>query len=397
MKISGVTVTPVNVPLEAPIRWAWGVRSVATRNIVQVDTDDGLQGLGETMGGEEIASMIRSLGRRILGDDPFNLERILQKAELLPYWAGYAGLAAIGGVEMALWDLKGKAVNQPLSSLLGGGMCSEVPFSAYVFPRYPGEGGVGGESTPDELLRFCTEVVARYGFRVLKVKGGVFPPETDLEVIKVLRQHFGSQVQLRLDPNAAWTPQTALRIAKKLEVYDLEYLEDPTWGIEGMARLRRDVAIPFATNMCVVTFEDIPDAIRLGAVDMILGDCHKWGGIWATKKLAAVCETFQLGMSLHSGVELGISTAANLHLAASTPQIRMAIDGHYHHQMDDIIAGGKFPYVNGCMRVLQAPGLGIAVDAERFGRYAERHREEGTAASTFDPHRPDWIPGRALW
>ena len=125
-----------------------------------------------------------------------------------------------------------------------------------------------------------------------------------------MRETFGDQIGLRVDPNAGWTAQTALRVCKQLDKYDLEYIEDPTWGLEAMARLRKDIKTPLSTNMCVVEFDQIPPAIRLGAVDIILADCHKWGGIWQTKKLASVCETFKLGMSMHSGSELGISTAA---------------------------------------------------------------------------------------
>ncbi|MCL5076207.1 MAG: hypothetical protein M1136_11275 [Chloroflexi bacterium] len=396
MTIRNVVVTPVNIPLEAPIRWAWGVRTGITRNIIRVMTDDGLVGLGETMGGGEIRTISDRLGREIIGENPFNLEKILSRFQLTPYFSGYGGLAAIGGLEMALWDLMGKATGRSLYELIGGLYRSQVPFSAYVFYRYPGDQG-GGETTPEEIVAYCQELIKRYGFSVLKLKGGVFPPEHDVATVKALRETFGKSVQIRVDPNGVWSPQTSLRIGQQLLEYDLEYLEDPTSGIEGMARLRRDLPIPLATNMCVVDFEQIPQAVRLSAVDIILGDPHKWGGIWATKQLAAVCRTFQLGLSLHSGVELGISTAAYLHIAASTPQIAYAIDAHYHHQVDDIIVGGKLNYVNGCMTVPSGPGLGVELDEDKFRYYAELHTREGVLSAIKDPRRPDWVPGRTLW
>ena len=114
--------------------------------------------------------------------------------------------------------------------------------------------------------------------------------------------------------------------------------------------------------------------IREDACDIILADAHKWGGIWATKKLAAVCGAFRIGMSMHAGAELGVSTAVNIHLAASTPQINYSIDGHYHHELDDIIKGGKHRYVNGMMRVPDAPGIGVELDDEKVAYYHERFK-----------------------
>ena len=153
-----------------------------------------------------------------------------------------------------------------------------------------------------------------------------------------------------------------------------------------MARLRRDIHTPLATNMCVVDFDSLPVGIREGAVDIILADPHKWGGIWATKKLAAVCDAFHLGMSMHAGAELGVSTAVNIQLAASTPQIRYSIDGHYHHELDDIIVGGKHKYHNGMMRVPDAPGIGVELDEEKVAYYHECFRKLKEGAISNERH-----------
>lgn len=187
--------------------------------------------------------------------------------------------------------------------------------------------------------------------------------------MRAIREHFGPDFRLRIDPNGCWSPQTALWVCKELEKIGMEYIEDPTWGIEGMARLRRDIHTPIATNMCVVDFDTLPIGIREGAVDIILADPHKWGGVLVTKKLAAVCNAFRIGMSMHSGAELGGSIAANIQIAASTPEIGYSIDGHYHHIVDDYIKGGKHQYRNGKMKVPDAPGLGIEWDSEKVEFY----------------------------
>ena len=289
------------------------------------------------------------------------------------YFHGYFGLSAIAGIEIALWDIIAKKADKPLCEMIGGMYRKEVPFSGYVFFRLKDEEtGAGGEKTPEEIIKFCEKAVAEHGFDCLKLKGGAHNPAHEIEVLRALRNHFGPKFKLRIDPNGCWSPQTAIKYAQELDEIGLEYLEDPCWGIEGMSRVRKDIHIPIATNMCVVNFDTLPVGIRENACDIILADAHKWGGIWVTKKLAAVCEAFHLGMSMHAGAEVGVSTAVNIHLAASTPQINYSIDGHYHHELDDIIKGGKHKYVNGKMLVPDAPGLGVELDEEKVAFYHER-------------------------
>jgi glucarate dehydratase len=397
VKITGLTLTPVNVPLEAPIRWPWGVRAETTRMIVELSTDEGLTGLGETMGGNYLPVILKGMEAKLKGENPFDIERILSKFQMTPYFTGYAGRAAIGAVEMACWDIMGKAVGKPLHQLIGGKYRDTVEFAAYVFARYE-RGGRGGENSPEALVEYCRQVQKRDGFRVFKYKGGVHPPSFDVETIRLMREAFGPDTRLRIDPNALWTFETALQTCKRLEPYALEFIEDPVWGIDAMARLRRDISTPLSTNMCVVSFEDLPLGIQNHAVDVILGDPHKWGGILATKKLAAVCETFSIGMSMHSGAELGISTAVNVHLAASTPQIYLAIDTHYDQTEDDVIAGGKLRFENGSIRVPDAPGIGVELDRDKLKEYSESYAKGGTSEHAGeDAERPNWIPRRPMW
>jgi glucarate dehydratase len=333
---------------------------------------------------------------RLLGESPFNLERILSKFQMTPYFAGYTGQAAIGGVEMALWDLMGKATGHPVCDLLGGRYRERVEVAAYLFFRHRAADGLGGEGTVPELTEYAAEQQRRFGFRVFKYKGGVFAPQVDLEMLHSLRERFGPAAGLRIDPNGLWSATTALGVVRAMEPLNLEYCEDPVWGLEAMSRLRAEVHVPFSTNMCVVDFDTLPVGIRLKAVDVVLGDPHKWGGLLANKKLSHVCETFALGMSIHSGAELGISTAANVHLAASSPAITFAIDSHYHHMRDDILEGGLLPIEGGSMAVPTAPGLGVTLDPDRFARYRERFAK-ATPNFVFDPARPDWIPRRPMW
>src|SRR5690606_20309714 len=145
------------------------------------------------------------------------------------------------------------------------------------------------------------EVVERFGFDAVKLKGTA-DAEGDVAIMAALRERLPA-ARLRVDPNAAWTVHQSLAAGWRLEPLELEYLEDPCPGLEGMRQVRQRVRIPLCTNMCVVRFDDVAPAARMEAVDVIHGDVYKWGGVSPTKHLAQHCESFGLGMNLHSGGE----------------------------------------------------------------------------------------------
>ncbi|MFX1536355.1 MAG: mandelate racemase/muconate lactonizing enzyme family protein [Promethearchaeota archaeon] len=398
MKITNVETITVTMPFEAPIRWAFGVRTGTTRTIVKVFTDEDIVGLGETYGGRETAAGINACKSLIVGEDPFKIERLVSK------FRGFSGRGVLpvgnpiyfSALEIACWDIIGKAMNTPLYNLLGGACYKKIPFSAFVFYRYKGTGGVGGESSPKDIVKYCSDIMDTHGFKVLKLKGGVLNPKIEIETIKEMRATFGGEIGLRIDPNAIWSVATSIRTINELEKYGLEYVEDPTWNIEGMSQVRKKVNVPLSTNMCVISPDHIPPAIRLGAIDIVLVDLFQWGGILNSKKLAAIAETFQWGLSMHSNAELGVSTAAMLHFAASTPYLTYACDQHYHHHVDDIITK-PFKYEDGCMTVPDGPGLGVELDEDKIDKYTRFSKEKGEARHTFDPSRPDWVPLQPSW
>ncbi len=396
MKIVDLKTTAVTVPMEAPLRWSLGVEVGTTRTILEVVTDEGIVGLGETYGGEVTRNALEFLRPIITGADPFEIEKLLRRLQV--FCISYETFVlphVIAGVEMACWDIIGKALRRPVWSLLGGKFRDRVPFAGYIFFRYRSAEGKGGEDSPEKLLAYSEALMEKYHFDTLKVKGGALPPEQELESVRLIRQRFPN-VKLRFDPNAAWSVGTSINTLRKMMELNLEYAEDPTWGIEGMALVRRDVPVPLATNMCVINFDHIPLAVRSRCIDIILSDVHYWGGLANNKKLASICETFQLGLGMHSDRELGISTAAQIHLAASTPCMIYAPDSHYHHQVDDIITE-PFEYDEGHFKVPTSPGLGVEIDRQKLAKYARFHQEKGEAGEFLDPLRPGWAPTLPLW
>jgi glucarate dehydratase len=393
MKIVDVRATTVAVPLEAPLRHANGAHwGKFVRTIVEVETDDGLIGLGEMGGGGESAENgIRGLKSYLLGHDPLQLEQLYWKI-CNPTASLYNNRAQMhAAIEFACMDVAGKKLGVRACELLGGALRKEVPFASYLFYRYADQQtGAGGEETADEMVAAAKQLKRDYGFRSHKLKAGVFPPDHDLEVYQALAAEFPCD-SFRLDPNAAWSVEESIRIGHAIEGIRNDYYEDPCWGLEGMRRVRSFVNIPTATNTVVVNFEQLAACIQLDAIDVILLDTTFWGGLRQAWKAAIICEKFQRGVSVHSSGELGIQLATMLHLGATLPNLTFAADAHYHHLKDDILKGGKMKYVDGKIAVPSGPGLGVELDREKVREYAELFRATGGYAYDRDPQRPNWF------
>jgi glucarate dehydratase len=294
-----------------------------------------------------------------------------------------------GAIEVACLDIIGKLIEKPVVDLLGGKMRDEVPFAAYLFYKHPGAGGpLEFKSDPSAsgwlagrqaaaldskgLVHQAKAMVRKFGFQSLKLKGGVFHPELEVETIIALREAFGPDVPLRFDPNAVWKVATAIKYGRKMEGY-LEYLEDPVQGQENMAKAKKGVNIPFATNMCTTAFEHLPNSISLQSEDIILTDHHYWGGMRASMELATICKIFNRGISMHSNSHLGISLAAMVHLGAAFPLLTTSLDTHYPWQIDEVIEQGRFQFEKGAIQVPDGPGLGIDLDKDALAKLHQNY------------------------
>ncbi|CAH1667816.1 enolase C-terminal domain-like protein [Chelatococcus asaccharovorans] len=391
MKIIDMKVRCVAIPLNAQLRHNTGVHpGYLMRTVLELITDEGIVGLGEVGGGDQRGALMK-LKPRIIGMDPFHLEVIKLKTLRAIYYLSNARLYA--AIEMACLDIQGKALGRPLCDLLGGPVRDRIAMIAYLFWRYDRPGG-GHDEHPEDMADLCQELHETLGVTAMKLKAGVLAPEVEVRAVELCRDRMGPEFGLRIDPNGVWSVPTAIRIGQRLEAVGLEYLEDPSWGLEGNAAVRKAVRIPIATNMYPAKFDDLGPAIRLGAVDIVLTDIHYWEGPRGVKDLAAVCRTFGLGVAMHSGAEFGIELAAMLHTAATIPEMSFAGDAHYHYLTDDIIEGGLMRYEGGAIRVPTGPGLGVTLDEDKMRHYAAFYEEKGDYYARFhqDPYRPDWYP-----
>ncbi|HET6633563.1 MAG TPA: enolase C-terminal domain-like protein, partial [Streptomyces sp.] len=304
--------------------------------------------------------------------------------------------------EVACLDVQGKAAGRPVCDLLGGAVRDAVPFSAYLFYKWAahpgGEADEWGEALDaDGIVTQARRMIDDYGFSAIKLKGGVLPPEQEIDAIRALRDAFPGH-PLRLDPNAAWTVETSCKVARELDGV-LEYLEDPTPGLEGMARVAREASMPLATNMCVVTFDQLAPSVAQGSVQVVLSDHHYWGGLRRSKLLAGICETFGMGLSMHSNSHLGISLAAMTHLAAATPNLSYACDTHWPWKTEEVIQDGVLTFSGGSVTVPRTPGLGVALDRDALARLHEqylscglRNRDDTGYMQRIDPAYEKKVP-----
>lgn len=325
------------------------------------------------------------------------LERIRWKLAAPAALKLFGNVLGYAGIEFALLDIQGQALNKPVCDLIGGRIRDEVPFSAYLFYRYPNARREGEVANTAQMVDFARELARNYGFTTLKYKNGVLPPEEEIETFQALRAAFPKH-KIRLDPNAAWSVTTAVRVARKLHDYDVEYLEDPVWGMRAMKRVNAKAPwVTLASNMSVFAFDDLEPAAFADVLDVVLLDVHWYGGISRARVAGQVCETLGLDVGIHSGAEFGVSQAATLHLAAALPNLTVAPDSHYHHLTDDIIEGGKLSYREGKMAVPLGPGLGVKLDRDKLARYAEMSRTQQMGSWIEDPKRPGIVTHQPKW
>ncbi|MCK2240381.1 MULTISPECIES: glucarate dehydratase family protein [unclassified Crossiella] len=418
-RIQRITITPIAFR-DPPLLNSAGVHEPwALRSIIEVVTEDGVLGLGESYGDTGHLARMESVVPGLIGLDVYALNQIHAKvAEALGGVAGsdkhgLTGDFTSGGTvdrvfspfEVACLDIQGHLLGRPVHDLLGGKVRDTVPYSAYLFYKWAGHPGAeadewGEAIDPAGMVEQTRKMVREYGFGSIKLKGGVFPPEQEIAAIHALREAFPSH-PLRIDPNCAWSVPTSLRVAKELDGV-LEYLEDPTPGINGMSEVAKQASMPLATNMCVVSYDQLPEAIAKDAVQVILSDHHYWGGLTRSRHLGVICDTFGIGLSMHSNSHLGISLAAMTHLAAATPNLSYACDTHYPwNAKDEVIEPGVVSFVDGAMAVPTTPGLGVTLDRDQLARLHENYRTCGLKVRDdtgyMQKFQPDYERKRPRW
>ncbi len=415
MRIADIRITPIAFR-DPPLLNVAGVHEPwALRSIIEVETDDGLVGLGESYGDLATLADLERARPGLIGLDPFDLNgltRVVYAAmggdtdpgATFPAAGDKARASALGAFEVAFLDLQGRSAGRPLCDILGGRVRDRVPYSAYLFykfarhhedPGYPTDDW-GEALTHEQMVARARRMIEEFGFGSIKLKAGVFDPDFEIETLRHLKRAFPDH-PLRIDPNGGWSVETTRRVMPQLDGL-LEYLEDPAIDLDAMGEVATFATMPLATNMVTIAFGHIPKTLRLDAVQVILSDHHYWGGLRATQHLAHLGRVFGLGISMHSNSHMGISLAAMTHVGATIPNLAYACDTHYPWQVEEVIAGGKLPIVDGCVAVPEGPGLGVTLDRDALARLHQQYLDCGIRkrddAKEMRKHRPDFDPKR---
>jgi glucarate dehydratase len=416
-RVAEVRVTPIAFR-DPPLLNVAGVHEPwALRSIIEVVTDDGQVGLGESYADLQTLANLNKVVPMLIGLDPFDLNGLTRVVYSLvgdspdigatfPPAGDKARATAVGAFEVAFLDLQARLLGRPLYQLLGGAVRPAVPYSAYLFYKFAQHKNVnaypvddwGEVLTPAQMVEEARRMITQYGFGSIKLKGGVFEPEVEIEALYALRVAFPG-MPLRIDPNGGWSVETTRRVMPALSANGLlEYLEDPVVSLQEAGEVAKFATMPLATNMVTIAFGQIPETIRLGAMQVILSDHHYWGGLRATQHLAAIGRTFGLGISMHSNSHLGISLAAMTHVGVTIPNLRYACDTHYPWQVDEVITGGKLQITDGQLAPPPGPGLGVTLDHHALARLHRNYLDCGIRvrddAAEMRKHRPDFDPGR---
>ncbi|HMH24867.1 MAG TPA: enolase C-terminal domain-like protein [Puia sp.] len=418
--IKEMIITPIAI-VDPPLLNAAGLHApYALRTIVELITDDHISGISEIPGNIAIDAALGSARQLLIGKDPFQLNSIRHILENAfgketaaqrgdAPWDQRKLVHIFSAIEVACMDIIGKVTGLPVVDLLGGRMRDRVPFAAYLFYKYEGAGGKLGFGLdpnasgwpaarqakaldPAGIVDQARAMCAEFGFQSIKLKGGAFEPRAEVDAMFALREAFGPDIPLRVDPNALWTVETAIRYGREMDGL-LEYLEDPVRGQENMASVRKALKTPLATNMCTTSFEDIPGSISLGSEDILLSDHHFWGGLRASVELSRICETFGRGLSMHSNSHLGISLAAMVHLGAALPSLPYALDTHYPWQSDEVITRGRFQFEDGAVTVPGEPGLGVELDRAALARLHQNYLDCGLTKRDDQIEMQKVVPG----
>lgn len=374
MKITKVESKIVAIPVETPYVTSYGCLKAFSNVLVWVWTDEGIVGIGEAafVGGgpvrEETPESTKPvidiyLAPAIIGADPFDIELVHEKMNrVVP-----RNLVAKAGIDLALWDIMGKALGLPVYRLLGGSYRGKIPVT-YTLSM----------NTPEDMAEQAS-LRKSEGYSTVVIKIG-HDPEQDLERLRLVREAVGPAVKIRLDANEGYRPDQAIRVIRKMERYEPEFVEEPVkrWDLAGMAKIARAVDTPISSDESNSTLESAMKLIERGAADILNIKVAKNGGLLNCKKIAAVAEANGIPCLVGGDNTYEITRQACRHLATSTPQLHRGFGSEgcgpaSQSKIDDVaktvVTYKDVSSLGGYVVVTPGPGLGVELDEDKIQKY----------------------------
>jgi D-galactarolactone cycloisomerase len=380
MKVTALDTYFLSAPLPQPVRTSTHTIASVSEVIVKITTDNGLVGIGEGHGPflfqagpdglRSVRAILDAVSPLVLGQDPFDGERVWQDVFALTYTSvrGIPALArqqrplitALSAIDIALWDLKGKAIGRPVWALLGGALRRRVP--AYVTGFYYRDG-----ERADDLVREAAMYVER-GYRTVKVKVGGLTPEADAARVGVIRKAVGRDVAIMLDANQGWSLPTAMEAARRCAEHDIFWLEDPMpWYDERrtLARLKAETDIPIAAGETEYSPFGLRTMVAEGLVDYLIIDATWAGGLTTWRKAAVMAELYQVPLAAHHDPQV------HVHALAASPT-GFILESFADPTRDPLwfeLFRERPAIVDGFMAVPETPGLGLELRPETLEKY----------------------------
>ena len=388
--IVGIDVTPVSVPFAHPERWALGEHSGMTSLIVELRTDGGIVGLGEVLpagpGPRALTAAIEELAPTLVGHDARDVNRNVARMTYAGGWYMFprTGNLIVAGLEMAMWDVLGKSVGEPLHRLFGGAVRDRVPYVYFL-------------QAVASLSDMVTDAAAAAadGFTSFFFKGG-WDEQRDLELVAALRERLGPEAKLRLDANEAWTVGTATRMLNKLEPFDLEFVEQPVRmdDVDALLRLRQATSVPIGANQSSWTAKQIFEIARRGAADAVVTDPHQEGGLGALRKAVAICEAAGIPVAHHAFSGLTIAMTAAMHVNATTPNSILAGQAYAPGFVQGDVTTSTFSAAGGFAELPSGPGIGVELDRDRLAAAHEAYLRDELHPFFGGEGEIEWMPSR---
>lgn len=369
MKVTKVKTTLLAVPFVDPhVTWMGSYPFKATI-LIDVETDEGITGLGEAPGipfPEVNQIVIQEFAKQLVGHDPFQViafnQRCLNPA--FQGWHRFRSMAnyALGGIDMALWDIKGKALGQPLHRLLGGAVRDRVNYYGWV-----------ARKDPEKEARQAADF-KKQGFSVLYLKGGL-GLKRDTETLEAIRAAVGWEMAVRIDTNGAWSTGQAIEMITQLKRFNLDWVEQPVTEADhdGFAIVRSAVAVPLCIDQGAQTNDLAFAAIKRRIADAMCSDPHRMGGMLPFKEIAAMAALANMGICRHAGPEYGVSATACLHAAATIPNLTTGCQTYATMLADDIVNEETRTFEEGCLVVPNRPGIGVTLNYDKVEKYNEMY------------------------
>ncbi|MGE0119282.1 MAG: mandelate racemase/muconate lactonizing enzyme family protein [Dongiaceae bacterium] len=389
-RIREIVATPVSVPFTKPERWAFGEHRGMSSIIVQMHTEDGRVGLGEVLPGgpgpKALLAAIEEATPLLIGREATDIEANVRRLMYVGGWYMFArtGNLIIAGLETAMWDILGQHLGVPLYRLFGGKLRPRISYMYWTQAGAP----------VHERVAEAREAV-RKGFRTIYTKGG-WDDEADVEIIAKLREALGPQIRLRLDANESWSVGTAVRMLRRLEPYDLEFVEQPVRldDLDAMCRIRGTTAVPIGANQSGWTGQRVLEIIRRGAADVIVTDPMQEGGLSAFRRTVGMCEIAGLPVVHHAFSGLTIAMTASMHVLCASSNCLLD-----HQAYAPMFLGGDVTTVphdisGGSAAIPDVPGLGVRLDQDRLAEAARRFRDDGFYSMFDEDAEITWIPTR---